>query len=71
MISLILFLLVNIAFPIILRYYYKNKYSIATQAFFCSLVFYFSIVILAIGTGIYLENKLQSFDLDDDGFFFH
>ena len=69
MISFILFITVNIAVFILVKYYYGNKYSILSQAAICSLVFYTLIVIWAFGTSFYLKYQLECFDLNHDGSF--
>lgn len=69
MTSFFLFASFNAIVLIVIRYYYKNKFSLASQAAICSFLFYISIIVLAFGTNIYLKYQLQSFDLDKDGFF--
>lgn len=69
MTSFFLFASFNAIVLIVIRYYYKNKFSLASQAAICSFLFYISIIVLVFGTNIYLKYQLQSFDLDKDGFF--
>ena len=69
MVSFFIFLGFNIGVLLLVRYFFRKKYSILKQATICSFLFYLSILVLAFGTSIYLKNQLDQYDLDKNGFF--
>ena len=73
MIKIIIFLFIQIIFVKILTDINKRKWNLklnnGTIAVISGLVFYFSIIIIIIGTKHSLKSELNSFDLNNDGFF--
>ena len=73
MIKIIIFLFIQIIFVKILTDINKRKWNLklnnGTIAVISGLVFYFSIIIIIIGTKYSLKSELNSFDLNNDGFF--
>jgi hypothetical protein len=71
--KIIIFLFIQLTFILWLLYFYKShskiKLSSSRIAFYSSVFFYFSIIVLVIITKISLQNNLDSFDLNKDGFF--
>ena len=69
MYQFLIFVLFHISTLILLRIFFRKKLSVLKQAAICSFIFYVSILVIAIGTKLYLEQQLEGFDLDKDGFF--
>ncbi|PWA05750.1 hypothetical protein DB891_16655 [Flavobacterium laiguense] len=71
--KIIIFLFIQLTFILWLLYFYKSRSKIKLSnsriAFYSSVFFYFSIIVLVIITKISLRNNLDSFDLNEDGFF--
>lgn len=66
------FISVQIIFIVFLFYLRKNSskhFSDFKIACYASIFLYFSILIMAIGTNLYLKHHLNSFDLNGDGIF--
>lgn len=67
--TFLIFVVFHLLTLFLIRLFFRQKLGILKQAGISSFIFCVSIVAIAMGTKLYLENQLEGFDLDHDGFF--